>query len=229
MKKIIITLTLFVAMVSFWSCEKETADIATGTVNYPVFVNSGNELNVVAIGENFSVPEVTVFDGSNDVTDQAEITGLDEVDLNTAGYYEINYSATTADGYTGTYSVKIFVYDPSYAEAPIAGNYKGSLSTIGGGPVTISEFNKGVYLIDDAFCGYYSTYRELGSVYVAKGYFIYIGNNQFILRNANSVWGLVEDLDGIDYDPATGVLTWVNINEGYTWNNLPFILTPVVE
>jgi len=227
MKKIIITLTLFVAIFSFVSCEKETEGIATGTVYYPVFVNSGQQLNVVALGESFEVPEVTVYDGEEDITDEAIVKG--SVDLNTPGFYEVSYTATTNDGYTGSYDIIVFVYHPDYAEAPIIGNYKGSYSDIGGGPVVISEYNKGVYHIDDAFCGYYNVQKELGSVYTAPGYLIYVGKNEFILRNATSVWGPVVDVDGIDYDPATGILTWVNYNDGYTWDGEPFILTPEEE
>jgi hypothetical protein len=227
MKKIIITLTMIVAVFSFISCDKESEDIATGIVYYPVFTNSGNELNVVALGESFTVPEVTVTDNGVDITSQAVITGT--VDLTTPGYYAVNYTAESADGYVGTYAVIVFVYDPNYKEAPIAGDYKGSLAAIGGGPVVVSEYNKGVYKIDDAFCGYYNVYRGFGSVYTAPGYLIYVGGNEFILRNCTSVWGPVLDTDGVTYNPTTGVLDWVNINDGYTWGGNSFNITPVVE
>lgn len=206
MKKIIIILTILVSIFSFISCEKETEDIATGIVYYPVFVNSGQQLNVVAVGESFTVPEVKVFDGPIDITAQADVEGT--IDLATPGYYEVTYSATTADGYSSSYNVIVFVYDPNYAEAPIIGNYNGIRIGRGGGPVKISEFNKGVYKIDDAFCGYYNVWVAYGSAYVAPGYLIYVGENQFILRNCNSPWGPLQDDGGITYDPATGILTY---------------------
>ena len=228
MKKILITLTLLVAVLSFISCEKETEGIATGIVYYPVFVNSGEQLNVVAVGESFTVPEVTIFDGPTDITASADVVG--SIDLDTPGYYEVTYTATTGDGFTSSYNVVVFVYDPNYAEAPIIGNYNGILTNRGGGPVTISEYNKGVYKIDDAFCGYYNVYREYGSVYTAPGYLIYIGGNEFILRNCTSVWGPIYDKGGIDYDPITGVLSWIGqMDDGYSWNDWLFVLTPVAE
>jgi len=229
MKKILLSILTIVAVVFMTSCEKETEDIATGSVYYPVFVNSGSQLNVVGLGESFTVPEVTVYEGDKDITDQATITG--EVDLSTPGYYSVTYEATTSDGYTGSYEVIVFVYHPDYKEAPIAGDYNGSLSTIGGGPVTIKEFQKGVYTIDDAFAGFYNVYNGYGSVYMAPGYLIYVGNNNFILRNCTSPWGAVLDDGGVSYDPATGIIMYGAYfpADGYNWSGLPFILTPVVE
>lgn len=236
MKKIIITLTLCVAIIAFWSCEKETEGIATGTVYYPVFVNSGQQLNVIALGENFDIPEVTVFDGSIDITSSATVEG--NIDVTTPGYYKVTYSATTSDGYSDSYDIIVFVYDPDYAEAPIAGTYDGARVGRGGGTVEIEEFNKGVYKVSDVMCGYYTDYvypdlsdNTFYATCRGEGYFIYVGNNTFIQRNVSSPWGPMLDLNGIAWDPATGILTWQQYftDDGYDFGGDFFTLTPVTE
>lgn len=223
MKKIIITLTFFVAMVSFWSCEEETLDIATGTVNYPVFVNSGNQLNVVALGENFTVPEIKVFDGEKDITSSAIVEG--EIDLETPGYYPVTYTATTADGYTRSYELKVYVYHPDYKEAPIAGVYAGN-----GADITIEEFEKGVFLIDDA------TANEMNAWYgrndlAVSGTLIYIGNMEYLVLCDIPWFGWTFVTDGnATYSPADGSLSY-HIRSA-TWDpytGWDVVLTPIVE
>lgn len=234
MKRLLILIAI-VAIFVFSSCEKETEGVVTGTVFYPVFVNSGSQLNVVGLGEAFTVPEVTVYDGTVVLSD---VTVEGDIDLNTPGYYEVTYSATTADGYSDSYNVIVFVYDPDYKEAPIAGEYDGFREGRGGGPVTISEYNKGVYKVSDVMCGYYTDYvyptLSTDPFYATArgaGYFIYVGDNTFIERNVTSPWGPLLDIDGISWDPVTGILSWKQyfVDDGFNFSGNLFTLTPVSD
>jgi len=229
--KRILSLIAIVAILVMSGCEKDTEGVVTGTVYYPTFVNSGNQINVVGVGETFTVPEVKVYDGEKDITDESSIIGLDEVDLETPGYYPVYFSATSADGYDGSYTLTIFVYDPGFADAPVIGNYDGGLEGRGGGPVVISEYQKGVYQVDDFFGGYYNVYVGYGSAYVASGYLIYVGDDTFIMRNVSTPWGPIQDEEGIDRDPTTGDLTYTAyfLADGYNWGGLMFTLSPVEE
>ena len=226
--KIFSLILLCVSAFTVTSCDDEdTKGIAEGVVYYPVFKIDGNELNYVALGADFTVPEVIVMDGPNDITSEAIVEG--DIDLTTPGYYEKTYTATTGDGYKDSKTIKVFVYHPDFKEAEISGDYKGSLSTIGGGPVSIKQVEKGVYILDDFFAGYYNTYRGFGAVYKAEGYLIYVGDNNFIGANINSPWGICTIEGGLSFDPSTGIIDYGLDNFGYNWGGNRFILTPDVE
>lgn len=237
--KRILSLIAIVAIFILSGCEKETEGVVTGTVFYPVFVNSGSQINVVGLGESFSVPEVAVYDGEKDITTNATITGVDDVDLNTPGYYEINYTATTGDGYSGTYSVLIFIYDPDFKEAVITGKYQGVYGGVRkGGVVKVTNYQKGVYYCEDMYGGYYSVWvaDNYGEAYrgnISPGYFIYVGSDTFIIRGATSgFFGPFQDDGGVDWNPETGVLSYYGgeVSGGVvdTYGGL-FTLTPVEE
>ncbi|MDM8158825.1 DUF5012 domain-containing protein [Labilibaculum sp. K2S] len=213
------------------SCSKDSEDIASGIVYYPVFIVDGSDINYVALGDDFTVPDVKVMDGSTDITASATIEG--EIDLSTPGVYEKVITATTADGYTESKTIMVFVYHPDYKSAEIAGDYNGVLFGVGGGPVTIKQVEKGIYILDDFFAGYYSTYKEYrakyGNAYDAGGYLIYVGGNNFIASNINTAWGPATIVGEISYEPESGTISYILDQGGYTWGDRDFVLTPVVE
>lgn len=225
--KIYSAILLCLAVFIGTSCSKDSEDIASGVVYYPYFIVEGSDINYVALGADFTVPDVKVLDGKTDITASATIEG--EIDLTTPGVYEKVITATTADGYTESKTIMVFVYHPGYKDAEIAGDYSASLGTIGGGPVTIKQVEKGIYTLDDFLAGYYTTHRELGAAYAAPGYLIYIGDGNFIAANINTVWGPAAIVGDIAYDAATGVISFGLDQGGYTWGDRDFIFTPVVE
>jgi|GEM_PF-1723637 len=94
-------LILTVLSLVILSCDRtlDSEDITVGTIRFPSIVLQGDNPITYVVGEANSVtdPGVTALLGTDDISEQIEVNGLDAVDFDTPGIYPVNYSVTTVN------------------------------------------------------------------------------------------------------------------------------------
>ncbi|WP_299578210.1 BT_2262 family domain-containing protein [uncultured Sunxiuqinia sp.] len=226
MKKIIAS--LFVLSILFIGCEKDitTEDISTIT-NYVTFSfddtsekdQLGNNKLIIEKGTPYDVAEhFSATEGSEDVTDRAEIDGT--IDVNTPGYYPIHYSAVNADGYSAGVTKGIFVSDPDFT-TDISGSYTATVyrtptgeTFTEGFPVNITLITNGNFYINRLLGSYYYDgfgYSSSGSYFVHGFVALHPDNTLTHGASFSPAWQDTLEGEGIvdgSYDPDSGVITY---------------------
>ncbi len=231
MKKILFfSLTACLVMLGFTSCnDDDDARTDTKLTYYVDLQMQGDDFVLVPIGTSYVDAGCKAELKGEDYTSSVVTTGLDNVDVNQVGFYDIVYSATNPDGYSVSVSRTVCVYDPTVSES-LAGSYQpdmagtkygtrgytfadyaasyGNTSQCTG--ITFTEAAPGIYYVNDIFAGWYSQIRGYGAKYEMTGYVnLDKDNNIHLLSSYISGWG-----DGLDYlengkyDPETGVITY---------------------
>jgi len=227
MKKIFLySLMLGMSVFSLTSCNDDKDDLTDSRLTYYVNLEmQGDAFVQVPIGSTYNDAGCTATMNGADATSRIVVSGLDEIDVNTAGLYPVTYSAINDDGFPASVSRTVAVCDPSIT-TDLSGSWttaEGTQRVYGGETVTpfagftvnISQAAPGIFAVSDFFGGYYDQRAGYGASYACKGYLQLLADNTLVcLSNRVAGWG-----DGLDedsfvgtYDPETETLTW---DEGY--------------
>ncbi|MBW8334915.1 MAG: DUF5012 domain-containing protein [Prolixibacteraceae bacterium] len=226
MKKII-NIVGFACLFLFISCEKETEGISFET-NYANFEMTGESFYNLALGTAYAEPGIIAMAGE----DELSVTASNNIDHTTVGIYEVNYSATNADGFGAATSRTVAVYDPSAQAIDFSGDYISDLyRTNGDGTgrieysgfsISISKVAPGIFYVTDLLGGFYEKGYAYGVAYAMTGYIALNADNSLTLLSSHvNSWG--DGLGGFKdgkYDPTTGIITWTA-----TYGGRPFYVT----
>ncbi len=199
-------------LVSGFACKKgDSYDISKVTT----FASFEYEPTIILSKGTPYNPEIVAKEGEETIPTEQ----IGEVDENTVGVYEIVYSATNSDGYDGTVTQTVIVYDPAAPDIDLSGNYSsrvvrteadGSTPRIRTAEVNITKIEQGVFYVDCLLGGYYSIGGGLGPTANMTGYISL--ESDFTITNLQSFvayWGdSLEDFQNGLYDDATGTLYW---------------------
>ena len=243
MKHIFKTFTLFLAIVLLSGCHKITSDGVTFVTSYPIFTMLGDNPLYIELGATFTDPGVVVMEGETDITSKLNVTG--SVRTNQTGLYYVTYSAVNKDGFPGSASRKVYVYDPTMT-TDISGSYTVDLAnsnryTFSDGSVieysdmgamyggdfsefTVeikSSFLPGYFSVNDLFGGYYVAGRLYDSRYLMGGIIALNRDNSIVVVESRVPgWGdSLNDLEDGFYDPDTQTIEWGAIYaDSYSFN-----------
>ena len=137
MKKIISIITIAVILSS---CERDldSEGVVAGEIRFPSITLNGSPSIALLAGTATSVPDpgAVVLLGTDDISDQLVVTGIDQIDFNTPGAYPITYSVTTTnelgDESTVTDERYVVIMSEDVANLDLAGNYSSISMSFGG-------------------------------------------------------------------------------------------------
>ncbi|MEQ8339402.1 MAG: DUF5011 domain-containing protein [Cyclobacteriaceae bacterium] len=182
------------------SCESEGDSVGISTVTYfPTFELTDGENVVIATGSAFT-PSATVKEGETELTPDI----VNPVNNSTPGIYEVIYSAENSDGYPGSKSQQVIVYNPAIVATDVTGNIadigrperKGVISLV---PGTTNIF----FCTDMAFAGVFPLY------------FMMDGDNMIVIQQS-FVFG-VTSVDA-SYDPVAKTFSITVNPQGFAYN-----------
>lgn len=212
-RKILILIALLA--IFFVACEKdETADLSRIT-NYPTFKMTGDAVIFHQLGDPFTDPGVIATEGGGEIPVSVSVSGDHqghsgtEIDVNVTDHYIITYSATNSDGFDGTATRHVYVFDEADLVTSIEGLYIAGIVRNGSTSaqyqnleyMMIWPLGSNTYSISDAIGGYYDMGRGYGSNYRATGMTITansIPNNDFSSGGPIGVGAFGGSLD-LDY------------------------------
>jgi len=232
MKKIVLFL---VAGLLSISCSEDTTGDVSRITNYPQFTLLGDEVIYLQKGDEFIDPGVIVTEGGVEIPYTTSITGSyrggTTLNTNVVDVYSIIYSAVNQDGFSGSISRTVIVYENSDLITSIAGLYKSTVVRNGASSaqytnmeyVLVWKNDDGTYGMSDGIGGYYDLGRAYGPGYAAGPVTITaidIPTNSFapIPSFGVGAFGGVAVMSGLTANPSTNKLsfstTW---DSGYTF------------
>jgi hypothetical protein len=167
-------------------CERdlETEGVTKKITYYPVFELEGEDVIVVEPGEEFTLPGAVATEQGAEIPVTISISGtyfaggVDEIDTSVPDIYNVSYSATNVDGYSGSATRTVVVVPPTGdLVTSIEGTYLAtSLRTpAAAGNYTDMEYvyiiktGDNTYQISDILGGYYDLGRGFGPDYAGIG------------------------------------------------------------
>jgi len=145
------------SMVSI-ACDPEGDSFGVSTITYfPSFELVEGESVVITVGEDF-VPEAIVMEGENELTPDIDNT----VDNDVPGIYNVLYSAVNSDGYTGSATQEVTVYDPDIIPTDVTGDIVDLNNSSRTGVITLVEGTTNIFLGSDmGFAGVFPLYFQM--------------------------------------------------------------------
>lgn len=177
MKKVILSL-LFICTVLV-SCEDDTTGGVSRITNYPEFTLLGDDVVYVQKGSPYVDAGVIVTEGGVEIpyetTVSGDYQGGTSVDTNVVDVYHITYSAQNQDGFSGSASRTVIVYENSDLTTSIAGLYRSTVVRNGAASAQYTNMEyilvwknpNGTYGMSDGIGGYYAIGRAYGVGYAA--------------------------------------------------------------
>lgn len=162
MKKFIHTkfwMAIGIVSLSMISIACEDGDsYGVSTVTYfPTFELVAGESVVIEKGEDFT-PEAIVTEGETVLTP----TISSNVNKNVPGIYNVVYSAVNSDGYAGTASQEVVVYDPAIVATDVRGTIVDTNNSSRTGTVTLVPGTTNLFLGSDmGFAGVFPLYFQM--------------------------------------------------------------------
>lgn len=211
------------------SCSKDEQLTDTRVTYYVNMDLQGDEFTLVALGTPYVDAGCKAELNGEDYTPKVVAEGIEDVDVNKVGFYDITYTAVNPDGYSASVSRTVAVYDPSVT-ASIAGTYSPDMAATKYGKagktfadyaasygnttqctgITFTEVAPGIYYVNDIFAGWYHQIRAYAAKYCMTGYISLNPDNTLTLQSSYIAgWG--DSLDYLKngvYDPATGQLSY---------------------
>ena len=203
------------------SCNDSNDELTDSRLTYYVNLEMlGDAFVQVPIGTSYTDAGCTATMNGEDATSRIVVTGLEDIDVNTAGLYTVTYSAVNDDGFAASVSRTVAVCDPSIT-TDISGtwttqsgtkrDYGGKITPFADYTCKITKAAPGIFAVSDFFAGYYDQRAGYGSSYACKGYVQVLEDGTLVcLSNHVAGWG-----DSIDegtfagqYDAATETITW---------------------
>ena len=197
------------------SCGDDESEGKSRITTYAVLELNGDAYETVQVGTTYADQGCKATLGGEDVSEQVVTSGT--VDVNTLGYYKLNYQVVNSDGFPANASRMVAVVDKTnFASTYFAESQYGSRHYYNA-PIAIEDNGDGTYTIEDLAGGFYSYGRYPG--YEAYGYDFYLdatlklnADNTIDLVECdgdNWYWGEAMTLTSGTYDPATGTVTMV--------------------
>lgn len=230
MKKIyLFGLMLCAVVFGLTSCSKDDQHTDTRITYYVNMYLQGDEMTLVPLGTAYTDAGCKADLNGEDYTSKIVTDGVEDVDVNTVGFYDITYSAVNPDGYAASVSRTVVVYDPTVT-ASIAGTYSTDMAATKFGTagetfadyapaygnttqcvgITFTEVAPGIYYVNDLLGGWYNQIRAYGTKYCMTGYVSLNPDNTLTLQSSYIPgWQ-----DGLDYikntacDPAAGTIKY---------------------
>ena len=177
MKKVILSL-LFISTFLVSCDENSTADVSRVT-NYPNFTLLGDEVVYIQRGAVYADAGVIVTEGGTEIPYEISISGNyrggTTIDTDVVDVYNVVYSAVNQDGFAGSISRKVIVYEDSDLITSIAGLYKSTVVRSGSASAQYTNMEyvlvwknaNGTYSMSDGIGGYYDIGRAYGAGYAA--------------------------------------------------------------
>lgn len=241
MKKIIIA--LFITSFVFTACTTvDTANVSKITY-FPVFTISGAnptfvkqgspyvEPGAVAKANGVVVPTVTTAAG--------QYRGTTSLNTSLSDQYLVSYSATNSDGFAGSASRIVWVYNTGDLVNSIEGLYTSTVKRGGASSaqytnmkyILIWKNTNGKYEMTDGVGGYYNIGRGYGVTYAARPVNITANSitaNDFTVPNFSvGTFGGNAKMTGLTVNPATKKITFTTKWDGSSNGTFDVTLTQV--
>lgn len=199
------------------SCEEEELTDSRLTY-YAVLDMQGDAFTIAPVGQPYVDAGCKATMQGEDYSDHVVATGVEDVDVNTPGFYYITYTAVNADGFEATAQRTVAVCDPTVT-TDISGTYTTAEGTYRqtsaktdypGYTVKVRKDAPGIFYVSDILGGYYDQRAGYGSSYAMRGYLIIGADGSLdILSGDVAGWGdSYEAFDQASYDPATGTISY---------------------
>ena len=236
MKKVILSL-LFISTVLV-SCDSETTGDVSKITYYPEFTLLGEEVVYVQKGSTYVDAGVLVTEGGVEIpyetTVSGDYRGGTSVDTNIVDVYHISYTAQNQDGFSGSASRTVVVYEDSDLTTSIAGLYSSTVIRNGSNNpqyynmehILVWKNNDGTYGMSDGIGGYYAIGRSYGVDYAAGPVTITaidIPSNSFapIPSFGVGAFGGTAVMSGLTANPTANTLSYTT-----TWDaGFTFVVT----
>lgn len=233
MKKVILSLLLVCSFLV--SCESDTTADVSRVTNYPQFTLNGDALMYVQKGSEFIDPGVIVTEGGVEIPYTTTVSGAyrggSTLNTNVVDVYNIVYSAVNQDGFSGSISRTVIVYEDSDLVTSISGLYKSTVvrNGVSSAQYTNMEYvlvwknDDGTYQMSDGIGGYYDLGRGYGPGYAAGPVIITandISTNSYapIPSFGVGAFGGVATMSGLTANPGTNKLSFSTVwDSGYTF------------
>ena len=216
MKKIFYTLAACLFALGFSACSDDNDALTDTTLtHYVSFELNGDDFVIVPVGTEYVDEGCRAEMNGEDYTSKVTVDGLDDIDVNSIGLYEVTYSAVSPDGYPSSISRTVAVCDPN-VKTDISGIYTsqpgsgfGSVS-LAGFDFTIKKAAPGIFYISDMMCGLYAQYVGYGAKYALVGYIsLDIDNNIEAISAEVPGWhDSYEYFETGTYDPEAKTITY---------------------
>lgn len=218
MKKIFYTLAACLFALGFSACSDDNDALTDTTLtHYVSFELLGGEFVEVPLGTEYVDAGVRAELDGQDYTSQVTVEGLEDIDVNQLGLYEVTYSAVSPDGYPSSVTRTVAVCDPTVT-TDISGKYvsqagsgiAGTSVSLAGYNFTITKAASGIFFISDMIGGLYDQRAGYGSKYALQGYISLDNDNNInVISGVVPGWGdSYEYFENGSYDPETKTVTY---------------------
>lgn len=238
MKKIAIIVLLITGSL-FTACDNaaETSNVSRVT-NYPNFTVHGDDVVYVQKGQPYVDAGVTVTENGLEIPYETSVSGDyqggNSVDTNVVDVYHVIYSAVNQDGFSGSASRTVIVYENSDLTTSIAGLYKSTVVRNGAASAQYTNMEyilvwqnaNGTYSMSDGIGGYYAIGRAYGVTYAAGPVTITANNiatNSYapIPSFGVGAFGGTAVMSGLTANPGANTLSYTT-----TWDSgFTFVVT----
>lgn len=218
MKKIFLyTLSLCMAVLGLSSCSDDEEHQDTSITYYVVLDMQGDEFVQVPLGTIYNDDGCKAELNGEDYSSKIVTSGLEDIDVNTAGLYTVTYTAVSPDGYSSSVERTVAVCDPSITTdisgtyTTVSGTYRdrnGTHTAYPGYSVSISLAAPGIFYVTDMLGGYYDQRAGYGSSYALYGYWQLLADGTLkALSGGVDGWGDTYDAFVGSYDEATNTIS----------------------
>lgn len=156
--KLKIVMTIVMLSIASLSCEEEGDSFGISTVTYfPTFeLTDGNRV-VITTGSDFT-PKAVVLEGENELTPDIE----NGVNNSVPGIYPVIYSAENSDGYSGSATQQVIVYNPAIVPTDVTGNIVDTNNSSRTGVITLVPGTTNIFHCTDmGFAGTFPLYFQM--------------------------------------------------------------------
>ncbi len=217
------------------SCSEDSTGNVSRITNYPEFTLKGSELIYLQKGATYTDPGVTVTEGGTEIPYETSVTGDfrggTSVNTNVVDVYNVIYSAKNKDGFSGSASRTVVVYENSDLTSSIAGLYKSTVVRNGASSAQYTNMEhilvwknaNGTYGMSDGIGGYYAIGRSYGVGYAAGPVTITandIPTNSYAAIPSFGVgaFGGTATMTGLTANPTNNTLSFTTTwDAGYTF------------
>ena len=227
--KILYGLAFCMMLFCFSSCNDDNDELTDSKLTYyPIFSLQGDAFTLSSLGSKYVDAGCTATLKGEDCTSQIVTTGLNDIDIKTAGLYTVTYTVVNAEGYSKSISRTVAVCDPS-VKTDITGAYttqegtyretsKGDVA-YPGIKVNITKAAPGIFEVDCILGGYYYPRQAsagTNSNYCMHGYFQLLSDGTIkCLSGDVAAWGdSYSDFSNGKYDAETGTISYVVVYAG---------------
>ncbi len=200
LNKNILVVAVIVLAMGVFSCENDGDSVGISTITFfPTFELTDGENVVITTGSSFT-PDAKVKEGEKELTPDI----VNPVNNSTPGIYEVVYSAENSDGYAGSKSQQVIVYNPAIVPTDVTGNIADIGRPERKGVITLVPGTTNIFHCTDmAFAGTFPLY------------FMMDGDNMIVIPQS-FVFG-VTSVDA-SYDPVAKTFSIVVNPQGFDYN-----------